>query len=262
MRRNIWKRWIAGISVVMMVMSGMSDVLPTSAAEIASTQASVSSQASSAASEAGTEASVSESEEAEDKVTDTATGLTEDAAAGSEAVSEDAADAASSEENAEVSASASTERSEEYPAVDFGTESAGNMKVSISAPEGAFPKGTTVSVTPVSLGSSVENEVTDQVSGVKIDFKLLNEKIFTATATTDLKVILFTNLNWGRAADEFSTLEVNLKSRDASGNPDGVDSFPLVITRNMISITVKKGTSITFRSGIQYFTQVKTITAF
>ena len=37
------------------------------------------------------------------------------------------------------------------------------MKVSISAPEGAFPKGTTVSVTPVSLGSSVENEVTDQV---------------------------------------------------------------------------------------------------
>jgi hypothetical protein len=163
MRRNIWKRWIAGISVVMMVMSGMSDVLPTSAAEIASTQASASSQASSAASEAGTEASVSESEETEDKVTDTATGLTEDAAAGSEAVSEDAADAASSEENAEVSASASTERSEEYPAVDFGTESAGNMKVSISAPEGAFPKGTTVSVTPVSLGSSVENEVTDQV---------------------------------------------------------------------------------------------------
>ena len=101
---------------------------------------------------------------------------------------------------------------------------------------------------------NVTNEVSTQVSRVKVDMTLLNDKTFTATATTDLKVILFTNLAWGLIANEFSNMEVNLTSGD--------DSFPILITRSMISITVKKGTSITLRKSVQYSAVAKTITAF
>ncbi|SCY01245.1 hypothetical protein SAMN02910292_00606 [Lachnospiraceae bacterium XBB2008] len=41
-----------------------------------------------------------------------------------------------------------------YPAKDFGSFSAGGMRVSIKAPEGAFPEGTEVSVTPVTYSES------------------------------------------------------------------------------------------------------------
>ena len=109
---------------------------------------------------------------------------------------------------------------------------------------------------------NVSNEVSTQTSRVKIDMTLLNDKTFTATATTDLKVILFTNLGWGNIANEFSSMDISLNSSDIAGKSDGVDSFPIIITRNTITLLVKKGTSITLRKTVQYSATAKTITAF
>lgn len=109
---------------------------------------------------------------------------------------------------------------------------------------------------------NVSNEVSTQASRLKIDMTLLNDKTFTATTTTDLKIILFANLGWGNIANEFSNMDINLNSSDITGKPDGVDSFQIIVTRNTITLIVKKGTSITLRKAVQYSTTVKAITAF
>ncbi len=63
------------------------------------------------------------------------------------------------------------EGEDEFPAIDFGTVSACGMSVTISAPKGAFPEGTEVSVKPVASSGyrdDIESQLAEDETIVKI----------------------------------------------------------------------------------------------
>ena len=111
---------------------------------------------------------------------------------------------------------------------------------------------------------SITNNKATQVSQVSIEITFKNNYTLTAPQDRDLKVVLFKNLNWEWAADEFSTQEVILKPSSYSAFPPELRGVSITINRSSIFFTLEKGTSFTFSSeyNIQYKAKASAITAF
>ena len=141
-------------------------------------------------------------------------------------------------EIADAEASVETEIGEEnMPACDFGTFDVAGMSVAISAPEGAFPEGTTVEVKEVSFPvEKIEGQLEDgkeivEMKAVDITFYFEGEEIQPKNEIS----VVFANANL--AGEEVSVFhekndsveEVDTISASADGAEIWADSFSVYV---------------------------------
>lgn len=177
-----------------------------------------------------------------------------------EVVSEETEDVSESSEEAEETIEAGEESEEvnELPAYDFGTFEAGGMKVSISAPEGAFPEGTTVEVVAASYSEEkLEGQLADDESVVDakaVDITFYNDgeeiqpekAIYVVFSDADLEG---DNVAVYHEEKDGEIVEVDATGTSADGAAIMADSFSVYIVVATGKDKVAAGTR-TIQSGV------------
>jgi len=140
---------------------------------------------------------------------------------------------------------------EKYPAIDFGSYTVGRMKVAISAPAGAFPKGTSVTVKGVASSAVkdvvenalAENEEIKDIKAVDITFTDVNgEEI---QPLKDISVV-FSNADLDGEEfavyhiDDDKTVEKITELDSADGGAIETDSFSIYVVVGTETVNISE----------------------
>lgn len=165
-------------------------------------------------------------------------------------------------ETTETETTTETQEKKEYPSVDFGSFDAGDMTVAISAPEGAFPKGTTVTVTPVSVSNDVEKDVKDQAEGQgkKVDTMMAADITFYDEGGKEIQPLVPISVTFSSKEMKGAIAEVYHVSDDndveLKGKQDSTSDTSLTVDVKNFSVYVCAltvlGTSIKYKIRYHY----------